>query len=228
MNAAIEDVAMDQAALNSCQLLESLGESLVVVDRDFRVVWFKDPLLARCKPGLNPVGKYCFSVLADRTSPCDSACPVKPVLATGRPCSMEKQFVDPDGLEAWREARAFPVLDGNGRVAFVARISFNITRRKQNQTRRWRRYKNMELVLKEMSDNQTEPKLLRSEKGLRLTPRELEVLGLLVRGLSKPQIAGMLGLSPHTIKRHVANIYNKLGLNDRTQLAVWATRQGLT
>ena len=60
-----------------------------------------------------------------------------------------------------------------------------------------------------------------------LTKRKLEVLRLVAQGLSKPSIAKVLGISQNTVKRHVNNIFNKLGVNDRAQAAVWAARQGL-
>lgn len=58
-----------------------------------------------------------------------------------------------------------------------------------------------------------------------LTPREVEVLTLLGRGFTNPQIAAALGVSPHTVKSHVIHLFNKLGVNDRTQAAVWAARR---
>lgn len=58
-----------------------------------------------------------------------------------------------------------------------------------------------------------------------LTPREIEVLSLLGRGFTNPQISAELGISPHTVKSHVIHLFNKLGVSDRTQAAVWAARR---
>ena len=41
------------------------------------------------------------------------------------------------------------------------------------------------------------------------------------------EISTHLEISPHTVKSHVIHIFNKVGVNDRTQAAVWATRQNL-
>lgn len=60
-----------------------------------------------------------------------------------------------------------------------------------------------------------------------LTPRELEILKLIVRGMDNPEIAGSLILSSHTVKNHVSNILDKLGVDNRLQAAVRAVREGL-
>jgi DNA-binding NarL/FixJ family response regulator len=60
-----------------------------------------------------------------------------------------------------------------------------------------------------------------------LTPRELDVLRQIARGLSNSEIAEVLFLSPATIKTHVARILMKLGLRDRVQAVVYAYETGV-
>jgi DNA-binding NarL/FixJ family response regulator len=60
-----------------------------------------------------------------------------------------------------------------------------------------------------------------------LSPREIEILHLLVEGHTSKEIAEKLVLSPSTVHTHRSNLMNKLGLNNRHELLQYARRQGL-
>jgi DNA-binding NarL/FixJ family response regulator len=60
-----------------------------------------------------------------------------------------------------------------------------------------------------------------------LTAREREVLQLIAQGRSNKEIAGELKISERTVKTHVSNIFGKLELSDRTQVALYAHKRGL-
>ena len=59
-----------------------------------------------------------------------------------------------------------------------------------------------------------------------LSGREMEVLACVTQGMSNKEIATMLGISHQTVKNHVTAILRKLGVEDRTQAAVYALRHG--
>jgi DNA-binding NarL/FixJ family response regulator len=60
-----------------------------------------------------------------------------------------------------------------------------------------------------------------------LTQQELRVLKLIALGLNNDAIAETLVVSRNTVKTHVRHIFEKLGVSDRTQAAIWAVRNGL-
>lgn len=74
--------------------------------------------------------------------------------------------------------------------------------------------------------------LLRSRaarrEGPELTTREREVLTLVGTGLANKQIARRLGITEKTVKTHLTNVFQAIGVTDRTQAALWAERHGLS
>lgn len=75
--------------------------------------------------------------------------------------------------------------------------------------------------------NEALQRRMHAPQGPRLSPREREVLELLVDGLAISQIARRLYISESTAKTHVANIYEKLGAGNRAQAVMAAVRLGL-
>lgn len=66
----------------------------------------------------------------------------------------------------------------------------------------------------------------RSKPPTSLTSRQREVLGLIAEGLDNAQIAERLGISKRTARAHVSDVLDRLGVENRTQAAVTAVRQG--
>lgn len=64
-------------------------------------------------------------------------------------------------------------------------------------------------------------------KDFYLTPRELEILNLLVEGFSNNAVAKKLYISVQTVRNHIRNIYNKLQVHSKSQAVVMAIREGL-
>jgi DNA-binding NarL/FixJ family response regulator len=61
-----------------------------------------------------------------------------------------------------------------------------------------------------------------------LTDRERDVLRLVAAGKPNKLIARELGISEKTVKAHLTSIFRSIGVDDRTQAALWASRHGLT
>ncbi|MFN2232796.1 MAG: response regulator [Anaerolineales bacterium] len=78
-------------------------------------------------------------------------------------------------------------------------------------------------LVREMSQQSTLPP---SEEPL--TPREMDVLKLVAKGLSNQQISDDLVISVQTVRTHVSNILNKLHLANRTQATLYALREGIS
>ncbi|MEZ0578438.1 response regulator [Nocardioides sp. MH1] len=66
-----------------------------------------------------------------------------------------------------------------------------------------------------------------TDREVELSPRETEVLRLVVEGLLNKQIAQRLGITERTVKAHLTSIFQRTGVADRTQAALWAQRHGL-
>ena len=62
---------------------------------------------------------------------------------------------------------------------------------------------------------------------LPLTPREIEVLGMLTEGIGNKAIAARLGISEHTVKTHVGAVFAKLGVSNRAEAVAAAVRRGI-
>lgn len=60
-----------------------------------------------------------------------------------------------------------------------------------------------------------------------LSTREREVLALVVQGLANKQIARRLGITERTVKGHLTSAFQRIGVTDRTQAALWAHQHGL-
>jgi DNA-binding NarL/FixJ family response regulator len=65
------------------------------------------------------------------------------------------------------------------------------------------------------------------ERPAGLTEREVEVVGLLARGMQTKQVARSLGISAKTADRHIQNAYRKMGVSSRAAATLFATEHGL-
>ena len=64
-------------------------------------------------------------------------------------------------------------------------------------------------------------------KAAELTPRQREIVSLVGEGLNNEQIAERLFISEKTVRNNLTEVFDKLGVSDRLQLAIYAYRHGL-
>lgn len=67
----------------------------------------------------------------------------------------------------------------------------------------------------------------RTPSGEELSGRELEILQLMAKGAANKEISAQLNISQSTVKTHIANIFQKLGVNDRTEAVTQALKKGI-
>ena len=73
---------------------------------------------------------------------------------------------------------------------------------------------------------QTEVPEKTSQKALDFTPREHEIISAIVSGRANKEIAARLSISEDTVKHHLSNIFNKAGVSNRLELAIWSMNKG--
>jgi two-component system, NarL family, nitrate/nitrite response regulator NarL len=83
------------------------------------------------------------------------------------------------------------------------------------------------LVARVRTDDHTQAQAQASSDAVELTARELEVVRLISDGADNAAIGRALSISRHTVKQHVTNIFEKLGVNSRVEAAVYAVRRGI-
>ncbi len=127
------------------------------------------------------------------------------------------------------ETVQFPVLDSNKDVIEAVNLPISTAGMKDQIKSLQDRIIELEKNIKNpdigRADTRTSEQLTTSD--FDLTHREIEILELIAKGNTNNEISGLLFISPHTVKSHMINIFNKLGVNDRTQAAVLATQHGI-
>ena len=123
------------------------------------------------------------------------------------------------------ESATYPIFDKEGNLEATISIEIDTAKRElyiQKQK------KHIEKLEKKLGDLAHEREALNNDNQVEfqtdLTDREIQVLRLVAEGSTNIEISDVLSISPHTVKSHIIHIFNKLGVNDRTQAAVWATR----
>lgn len=214
---AIEDIPWNQ-------VLGEVADPVAVLSRDYEMLWANRTVLGFLGLELEFLGRRpCYELLQRRSKRCPD-CPVSLVFSSGEPAVIEKPFYCESGSVVWREIRAYPIRSAQGDVVGAIRIGFDITKRKLLAERQTRHLDSLERTLNEIagpSDSRA-PDSGASQPIGNITNRELQVLRLVARGLTNAEIAGILKISPHTVKSHVVHVLQKLGAGSRTDAAVTA------
>jgi ArsR family metal-binding transcriptional regulator/DNA-binding CsgD family transcriptional regulator len=134
----------------------------------------------------------------------------------------------PDFREPISESATYPIFDKEGNLEATITIEIDTTKRELHLQKQ---KKHIEKLEKKLNDLEQEQEVLHKDNQVEiqtdLTYREIQVLRFVAEGATNNEISDILSISPHTVKSHVIHIFNKLGVNDRTQAAVWATRNGV-
>jgi len=127
------------------------------------------------------------------------------------------------------ENAVYPILDKMGKVVNSVSLRFDTSGLKKQIQEQHEQILLLEASLRANTQDET-PEDFSMDSGksdFGLTRREIEVLGHIAKGYTNNEISGILFISPHTVKSHMINIFNKLNVNDRTQAAVLATQKGI-
>ncbi len=126
------------------------------------------------------------------------------------------------------EKAFYPVRDSNGNL--LSTIIFDIDLKENDIA-----LKNANKYIKKLENKISELSSFREnfEKEANeslpspLSEREIEVIRMVACGVTNVEISQILEISDHTVKSHVVHIFNKLGVNTRTQASVWAAKYNL-
>jgi len=217
------------------QLLDGLGpiifESIKIpfgiLNRHHKVLWANDAYASlHLMSPQDLIGKVCYQACHGRTAPCEG-CPTQAVIQKGKLQIVEQWFEFPGQDKRWGEVHYYPVRGDDGDVAALLVFGFDVTNRKNRieVLTNYSKYLSGKLAHKKNGHQ----KIVSIDGDISITvkfsTREIEILRLMTEGYTNMQIAGLLSISGNTVKTHVNNIFNKMGVNDRTQAAVIATRQ---
>jgi len=124
-----------------------------------------------------------------------------------------------------QEKAIFPIHDKNGKLLSTIALDIDNTENASALNSANQYIENLEKKIQHLSRMKGD---LRDEANKQLpaplSQREIQILQMLACGTTNVEIAQSLNISPHTVKSHITHIFNKLGVNSRTQASVWATQ----
>ena len=221
MDGTLGDVSLDLFTA----VFEKVPDIAVnLLGKDYTVLWANKVMALNVgRPLEELIGRPCFRAFRRRETPCVE-CLIEIVSRARKPVKIERWLDLPNQERRYGEVRAYPIFDKDGSVKHVFELITEITAEKKDEERRTRYIASLEETLRDLSSGGggDGPRTGAVEGEDILTSRERQVIRLIARGYSNKEIARILGISSDTAKTHVAHIFSKLNLTDRTQAAVWA------
>jgi DNA-binding CsgD family transcriptional regulator len=210
-------------------VLKSIRDPFGVFGIDFSIKWVNKAMayIHQCKPE-DMIGKNCYFDFCKNSLTCGQ-CPIISVRDTGKTFITERWLDFSDGKRRWGEVRAYPVWNNDRELLAVLILVIETTniQKKLHEKKKYNEYLS-DIINKNTGKNKKNNIYKEDIKfAVNMSKRETEILRLLTEGYTNPRISGILSISYNTVKRHVDNIFNKLGVNDRTQAAVLAIRNKL-
>jgi len=201
-------------------LLEAIDCSFVIMDRDYRLGTIA--MDGEEQPSMR-MEQRCYEAVFNSDRPCAN-CPVTVLFEEGRLTAAKKCFSLPDESKTlWLEVRAYPLFDNQYNVAYAI-TAFRLLQTDQidSETPGKEPTELQQVILEETSESELR-RFFDGKVGqslMKLSKREAEILRLMADGMTNAEIANILSISPNTVKCHTMHIFNKLGVNNRTQASV--------
>lgn len=217
-------------------VVENAPEIISRFDRDLRHLYVNPAVeLATGMPARAMIGKSNRELGMPEPLVAHWERTLQQVFRSGQERTIEFDFTTPTG-ERHYHARIAPELGPDGSVCTALVVARDVTEQHRAALERAEMYRELlerdrrlqDLVSRLLIDRESDRRRAVAVALLEpTTAREKEILQLVANGLTNQQIGRQLGLSPGTVKNHVARLLEKLGVADRTAAAVRAVQLGL-